>query len=249
MDGTVRVIQYESHAGGVLEAQELAPDTIKHAKYVRTVAWSPNSNYLASASADGCVQIHNIVYNGVPEMTKVEKIKTLNLPGPVESMCFHKDSLVCYARGTHYLSYFDVTQDFLQSKINLNQGTTGGFDEHVSFAVMDMVPHGDYLALATDASRNIILEFATGQQLKNLYGHQNDGYSQPKVAWSKNGQYLYGNTQDESTICVWDIASSEIVKRLPGHGQPIRDMHSSSVTDTMATTCFDKKTKIWLADM
>jgi hypothetical protein len=94
------------------------------------------------------------------------------------------------------LSYFDVTQDFLQSKINLNQGTTGGFDKHVSFAVMDMVPHGDYwyLALVMDASRNMLLEFATGQQFKNLYGHQNDSYSQPKVAWSKNGQYLFGST-------------------------------------------------------
>jgi WD40 repeat protein len=138
----------------------------------------------------------------------------------------------------------------LQSKINLNEGTTGGlFNEHVSFAVLDIVPLGYNLPLATDASRKMLLQFATGQQLKNLDGHQDDGYSQPKVAWSKNGQYLFGNTQDESTICVWDIASSEIVKRLPGHGQPIRDMHSSTVTDTMATTCFDKKTKIWLADM
>ena len=171
------------------------------------------------------------------------------LPGPVESLCFHKGCLVCYARDTPYLSYFDLTKDYEQTKHNLNQGMTGssGFDEHVSFAVMDIRPFGDYLALATDTSRNIIIEFATGKQIRNLYGHKNDGYSQPKICWSSNGKYLFGNTQDEPVICVWDVASAEIVERLSGHAQPIRDLTSSITTDTMVSTSFDKKTFVWLA--
>jgi WD40 repeat protein len=80
-----------------------------------------------------------------------------------------------------------------------------------------------------------------------LYGHQNDSYSQPKIAWSNNGQYLYGNTQEETAICVWDIASSSIVDRLQGHTNVIRDMFSSTLTDTLVTTSFDKKTQFWLA--
>jgi WD40 repeat protein len=112
---------------------------------------------------------------------------------------------------------------------------------------MDMCGHGNYLALATDTSRNIIVDFETGKQIRNLYGHKNDGYSQPKVAWSQNGQYLYGNTQDDCNICVWDIASATIVQRLEGHSNPIRDMYSSPGTETLVTTSFDKKTHIWLA--
>lgn len=74
----------------------------------------------------------------------------------------------------------------------------------------------------------------------------NDSFSQPKVAWSYNGQYVFGNTQDESCVCVWDVASSTIVKRLEGHSQPIRALYSSPRSDTLVTTSFDKLTKIWL---
>ena len=110
-----------------------------------------------------------------------------------------------------------------------------------------MAPKGKYLALATDTSRNIILNVEKGTIVRNLYGHKNDGFSQPKLAWSQNGQYLFGNNQEDSSICVWDIASSSIVQKLEGtHGQPIRDMHSSSLTDTLVTTSFDKKTVVWL---
>jgi WD40 repeat protein len=253
MDGTVHVVHFETSAGGssTLQAKEIAVGTIKHAKYVRTVVWNENENLLASSSADGCVQLHKIIWNGLDDNNSIqlEKVKTFILPGPIESLCFHNDHLVCFARGTPYLSYFDLKDNFEHTKKNLNQGLPGNaaFDDHVSFAVMDMCGHGNYLALATDTSRNIIVDFETGKQIRNLYGHKNDGYSQPKVAWSQNGQYLYGNTQDASNICVWDIASETIVQRLEDHSNPIRDMYSSQGTETLVTTSFDKKTHIWLA--
>lgn len=78
--------------------------------------------------------------------------------------------------------------------------------------------------------------------------HKNDGFSQPKIAWSNNGQYLYGNTQDENMICVWDIASSSIVKKLENsHTQAIRDLYSSSLLDTLVSTSFDKKTNLYFS--
>jgi WD40 repeat protein len=105
---------------------------------------------------------------------------------------------------------------------------------------------GKYLAAATDTSRNIIFEAGTHRQIRNLYGHQNDSYSNAKVAWSSNGQYLFGNTQEDSSICVWDVASSAIVRRSPGHEGSIRDIFSSAYSDTLATVSFDKTVKIWL---
>lgn len=74
----------------------------------------------------------------------------------------------------------------------------------------------------------------------------NDDFSQPKIGWSCNGQYLFGNTQQDSFLCVWDIASTAIVKRLEGHTNPIRALYSSPRSDTLVTTSFDKTTKIWL---
>lgn len=248
MDGSVHVVFIETHSG--VEVKEVAQGTIKHSKYVRSVAWSPNENLLASSSADGCVQVHRVVWNGLDDNIHLERVETLNLSSIVEALCFHKDFLVCYVRGTPFLSYFNIAKDFELTKHNLNQGPgNAGFADHVSFCVMDMAPYGDYIALATDTSRNMILDFATGKQIRNLYGHQNDGFSQPKIAWSQNGKYLYGNTQDESTLVVWDIASATIVDRLKGHGNNVRDLFSSKLTDTVVTTSFDKKTHIWLTPM
>lgn len=97
------------------------------------------------------------------------------------------------------------------------------------------------------------METGTDKIVRNLYGHKNDGFSNPKIAWSSNGQYLYGNSQDENCICVWDIASSSIVKRLDegvgGHSSFVRDIYSSSHSDTVASVSFDKSAKIWLRDM
>jgi WD40 repeat protein len=128
-----------------------------------------------------------------------------------------------------------------------SSAVTGGFDNHVSFAVMHLAPspNGKYICAATDTSRNIILQVQTSNIIRDLYGHKNDGYSQPRIAWSCNGQYIFGNTQDDGSICVWDIASGKIVTKLEGHGSPIRDVFSSKVTDTVVTASFDKCVKVW----
>jgi WD40 repeat protein len=150
----------------------------------------------------------------------------------------------------YWIATYTTGNNLKHTKVNLNSGSVGtaAFDEHVSFAVMNLQPWQDkYLALATDNSRNIILDVNTGKQVRNLYGHSNDGYSHPKVAWSSSGQYLFGNTQEDGSVCVWDIASSSIVQHLKGHGTPVRDIYSSPTSDTMVTTAFDKATRFWFA--
>lgn len=249
MDGSVHVIFYEKD-GSVINAEEVGKGTIKHGKYVRCLEWSPTENILATASADGCIQIHKLVWNFIDSTdATLSKIQNFQLSGPVESICFRENHLCCYARGSPNVIYFDLQDNFKQQKFHLNRGPGNAFcDDHVSFAVMDMSPfERDYMALATDNSRNIIMDWRSGSQVRNLYGHKNDCYSQPKLAWSKSGQYLYGNSQHESVVCVWDIASSSIVKQLEGHSNPVRDMYSSKATETLVTTSFDKKTQFWSA--
>jgi WD40 repeat protein len=171
MDGSVRVLKYDTNEG--LQAKEVGKGTIRHERYVRNVVWASHDNLLATSSAAGDVQVHKVIWNGWDDNVKLEKVETLHLSGPVEALCIHRENVVCYARGSPYLLYFDLQENFKQSKINLNQGQTGhakGFNQHVSFAIMDIAAHGDYLALATDTSRNIIMEFETGKQVRNLYG-------------------------------------------------------------------------------
>ncbi|KAL3823824.1 hypothetical protein ACHAXA_004096 [Cyclostephanos tholiformis] len=259
-DTSADVVRGEDHRvlksrGG--EFGEKKDGSIKHSRYVKTICWSPTEPVLASASADGTVQLTRVLDVDVKSMTAAfEIVKSMHFDGPVESMCYLNDgtTLCCYVRGTSYLTYFDLGDNYRQIKVSLNGGCvgTGGFDDHVSFAVLSIAPspRGTYIALATDASRNIIMEAKTGRIIRNLYGHKNDVYGNPKIAWSKNGKYLYGNSQDENCICVWDVASASIVRRLDdgcrGHAGFVRDIYSSGNTDTLASVSFDKTAKIWL---
>jgi len=56
-----------------------------------------------------------------------------------------------------------------------------------------------------------------------------------------------GNTQEDASVCVWDIASGEIVERMNEHGQTVRGLFASYTTDTLLTTSFDKQTKLWFS--
>ena len=111
---------------------------------------------------------------------------------------------------------------------------------------LSVSPNGKYLCAATDTSRNIIIEVGTNNIVRSLYGHKNDGFSQPRIAWSSSGQYIFGNTQEDSSICVWDIASTKMVKRLEGHTGQLRDIFGSKTSDTIVTSSYDKKVKVWL---
>ncbi|KAL7552119.1 hypothetical protein ACHAWF_015337 [Thalassiosira exigua] len=264
MDGSVKLVycgfNEDAPKDRVLKSQLDDGHGIKHTKYVKNVCWSPTAPLVASASADGTVQLTRVEnLDSEAATVSFEVVKSMHFDGAVESMCFldDGDTLCCYVRGTAYLSYFDLKDECKQSKMSLNEGSTGtgGFDDHVSFAVLSLLPSpdGKYLAAATDTSRNIIMEAGTDRIVRNLYGHKNDGFSNPKIAWSSNGQYLFGNSQDESCVCVWDIASASIVKRLGedsgGHDGLVRDIYSSKNTDTLASVSFDRTAKIWLCEM
>jgi hypothetical protein len=103
---------------------------IKHGRYVKSVCWSPSEPILASASADGTIQLTRIG-NGeglhcdnFSEKVSMEVIQSVHFDSPVEAMCFLNEgnTLCCYVRGTSYLSYFDLKDGFKQKKCSLNGG-------------------------------------------------------------------------------------------------------------------------------
>jgi WD40 repeat protein len=245
MDGSVRLVHYTTSTMDKMQSTIIKSALQKHKKYTRALAWSPTQPVLATSSADGTVHLYKVNRSSDLESYTVTLVESLHLTGSVESMCFIADNqLICYARGTPHFSCFDLNQQCKHTKVNVNATGGAGFTDHVSFAVMDLrVFDNKYLLAATDSSRNIVMDVSSGKHVRNLYGHTNDSYSQPKAAWSTNGAYVLGNTQEDGSVCVWDIASSQIVERLEGHKQPIRDMYCSM--DVLVTTSFDKMTKLW----
>jgi WD40 repeat protein len=110
MDGSLHLINYSTPTGAGIQAtvQSVASD-LKHRKYVRAVAWSPTKPILATCSADGSVQVFRVERTGMDlQDVQLTKMESLHLGSGVESLCFVGDKLVCYARGTPYLSFFDL---------------------------------------------------------------------------------------------------------------------------------------------
>lgn len=185
----------------------------------------------------------------------------------------------------------DDKNEYTVTKLHLN---TYPLDDHVSFAILCIRPcplllQGKrYLAAATDSGRHLILAAGAADAtenrdhaknlskashciVRNLYGHDADCYSNPVIAWSRNGRYLYSNTQHDCTLLVYDIASgkrvftsssnpspsntSDLVKdeRLvvsnepkPNcHTRPIKDICSSSDSDLLVSISFDRQIIVW----
>lgn len=110
MDGSLHLVNYSTPTGAGIQAtvQQVASE-LKHKKYVRAVAWSPTEPILATCSADGSVQVFKVERTGMDmEDVQLTKIESLHLGGGVESLCFVGNKLVCYARNTPYLSFFDL---------------------------------------------------------------------------------------------------------------------------------------------
>jgi hypothetical protein len=254
MDGSVHLIEFETSTP--LRALIVPTESLKkHSKYVRAVVWD-NTNKLVTASADGTMHLYQVVRNILMETVEITCVKSFHFDAAIESVCFHGPVLLAYIRGTAHLTTIDTSNnDYDITKINLNVNTrnavTGGFDDHVSFAILDMKisPNGKFLAAATDTSRHIIMDLTNHNvQIRNLYGHKADIYSSPVLAWSANSLYLYSNNQDASEYVVYEISSASIVSTISEHHvRPIKSMWSSRNSNMLVTNSFDRNTVVWIA--
>jgi WD40 repeat protein len=140
MDGSVHLIGYKLVFGKVKAwaLNIVSGDKIKCTKYVKSLTFAPKSGLLASASADGTVQITRITLlvdndddddddmeggaEGLFKNASVEMVNSLHLAGAVETVCFvnEGDILCLYERETSYLSYFDLKNNFKMTKHSVN---------------------------------------------------------------------------------------------------------------------------------
>lgn len=271
MDGSVHFIGYSLVMGKVkawkMSTNEGKP--VKYSKYVKSIAWSPTDNIVASCSSDGTATLVKVTRSTesdhdtmmisdddndtLKQSASLKEVKSFHFKGAVETLCFTNNGsvLILYERETSYLTYIDLNDGFKLSTYSINGDVCGGFDGHVSFAILQLAlsPDGKYICAATDASRNIVMKVGSSNIVRDLYGHKNDSFSNPRVAWSQNGQYIFGNTQEDCSLLVWDVASSKIVKLLKGHDGQLRDIYSSKSSDIVVTASFDKSCRVWLNEM
>ncbi|HIK03209.1 MAG TPA: ribosome assembly protein 4, partial [Trichormus sp. M33_DOE_039] len=143
-----------------------------HSSQVFSVAYSPNSKYLASASTDNTIKIWDI-----------------STGKPVQTLKGHSDSVnsVAYSPDSKYLASTssDTTIKIWDISTGKALNTLKGHSDSVYSVAYS--PDGKYLASASEDTTIKIWDISTGKTVQTLQGHSDSVYS---VAYSPDGKHL-----------------------------------------------------------
>jgi WD40 repeat protein len=171
-----------------------------HDGKVNTVAWSPDSQRLATASGDKTVKVWDAA-------TGRELLTLRRHTGSVLSVAWSPDGKrLATGGGDQTAKVWDATSG--QELLTLE----GHEDKVLSVA---WSPDGQHLATGSYDQTARVWDAASGQESLTLKGHTRPVYS---VAWSPGGKRLATGSSD-STAKVWDAASGHELPDLEGHNR------------------------------
>ena len=115
-----------------------------------------------------------------------------------------------------------------------------------------------FLLVATDKHLHFLTPLHHHHRLRRFAGHNCGDYGKPRMAFAPTGQYLYGTSEGDNGVCVWDVASGAVVGWLGGqvgggHTGAVKDICCNRLnrvgsldTDVMvATGSIDHSVIIW----
>uniref|UniRef100_A0A6B2L7E4 Anaphase-promoting complex subunit 4 WD40 domain-containing protein n=1 Tax=Arcella intermedia TaxID=1963864 RepID=A0A6B2L7E4_9EUKA len=209
-----------------------------HKKYIIRTKWHPSGEQFVTASHDGSI----IFYQFNAEKKRAEQVKQVFLSGCVEAAEYTIDGkfVIISVRDNTCLHYINTTT----WEVSLANTNLLG-DGHVSFNTLEIKrsPDGKHILASTDHSRAILFKEGTAIQVRNFYGLENDGFSQPRSVFDSQG--LIYLTSQNNQIYVFDTTSGQLVNQFGGHSGQVRDMDYHPTEDIIATCSYDKTIKIW----
>ncbi|PSN58949.1 hypothetical protein BS50DRAFT_682534 [Corynespora cassiicola Philippines] len=197
-----------------------------HEDSVNSVAFSPDSQRLASASRDNTVKIW--------DPASGECLKTLESHEDwVNSVAFSPDSqrLASASRDNTVKIWDPASGKCLETL----EGHEGGVNS-VAFS-----PDSQRLASTSRDNTVKIWDPASGKCLKTLEGHEDWVNS---VAFSPDSQRL-ASASDDKTVKIWDPISGECLKTLESHEDWVNSVAFSPDSQRLASASSDNTVKIW----
>ncbi|EWM29470.1 WD40-repeat-containing domain protein [Nannochloropsis gaditana] len=263
MDGSHSVVHFNKHRPVDACVVHARKDHEKHAVIGR---WSRCGRLYATGGHDKAVHLYDSNGGGALKsfyfLGNVEALAFVDRPAsgcgkvlkPLETgeaqtrgegglIACSRPFLIVASRNVAHLTYIDC-DSFEKHTVSLNNAL---WDTHVSFSVLSLAvsPCQEFLLAATDKSRVILYRIGHNEQLRSLYGHRADEYSNPRVAWDRNGNYVYCSSQEGNELVGWSLASERVVVKLKGHRALVRDMTFDPASCLLASIAYDKTLRLW----
>jgi len=253
MDGQISIIN--------LETNKCIQQFKNHKKFVTKALFSPDGQHIVSTSYDHTVNIYKCIEESKDEVQdyiipKYELVNTKTYNGACESLCITispEDNAIYTAvvgvREDNYLHYIDLIEGY--PELNINMNING--DNWVSFTPMYLTPSPNhkYILCCTDnkSGRTILFRNRSNAQPRIFYGAEIDEFTNPRCCFHSNGQYVFITSNDFS-VCVFEIPTAKLVKKLYGHKAIVRDISfiepSEEYENGLLISCsYDKTIRVW----
>jgi WD40 repeat protein len=203
-----------------------------HDKGVTSLAFSHNSNYLVSASADHTIKVWDMKLGAVAR--SIAKGHVLDgASKPVNAVVFNPDGTLLASGGNDgFLRLWDAKSGQQKS----------AFPTVVAVDSISFSPDGARVAAAGGPGRKVhVWDIETGQEVLTLVGHT-DGVT--SVRYSPDGKRIASAGRDK-TVRLWDAKTGQNLSVLQGHEQAVYCLAFSPDGKTLASGSLDRTIRLW----
>ncbi|KAJ5125303.1 hypothetical protein N7526_007480 [Penicillium atrosanguineum] len=197
-----------------------------HSGSVQSVAFSPDSQLLASGSYDKTIRLWD----------PVTGVLIQSLEGhsePVLLVTFSPDGLLL-ASGSYdkTIQLWDLATGVLTKSLEGHSSSVWS----IAFS-----PDGRLLASGSEDGKVMLWDPATGVLIQSLEGHSD---SVESIAFSPDGQLMASGSED-MTVRLWDPETGVLIQSLEGHSDSVESIAFSPDGQLMASGSEDMTVRLW----